>query len=536
MIFARAQLEKAKVTETYEVGQVISVNPQHTKGKQPKGRIEITVPHDGDRYFTRQAVRDVEHARTGLGGATDPDAVVGHLLLAGHDQVESLPTDIRMRGEHGVLPLAVPLTGTADLTGGRTTSLITHEYRPKYPRIIPAELAVEVLDPDMLTDDVHRMSVAESLDYLADSLANPAAAVDHYDDYADSAARAAAIEQKITEIRRQMAAEIRQSVRFQNLLMLEVTVRLALPRDPKTENKPTRDPIVRRISIDWPTITSLRTTELDVYGRVFRDGEEVEGLGWHKFPVRYNPVDRRLEWEVVRLEVVEERGDGSRARTTNYQSLPMQLLILHPGELYRTPRLKVRAEVEIPGYLMSGLDPRLFDATGKEISRDGEASREQLLDKSTRVTIDGTLVVDDAFAKRDFSPHHTIVFENIIPDEMRVADITRELRDLGFGDIENVWSDHSDPNFPNWFLSANRSQGPDQMKLWVYLEGTRTVVEHKQTTGSGNAERKQITDSGQIKLHILGSLPHDHLKMTREMNALQRALRVRYGYHRVSQE
>src|SRR5215470_18455438 len=57
MIFARALPEKAKVTETYEVDQVISVNPRRTQGKQHTGRIEITVPYDGQRYFTRQAAR-----------------------------------------------------------------------------------------------------------------------------------------------------------------------------------------------------------------------------------------------------------------------------------------------------------------------------------------------------------------------------------------------------------------------------------------------------------------------------------------------
>jgi hypothetical protein len=101
MIFARAMPERAKVTETYEVDQVISVNPQRTRGKQHTGRIEITVPYDGLRYFTRQAARDVERARGGSRPAADPDATVGHLVLAEHDRVESLPAGVRMRAEYG---------------------------------------------------------------------------------------------------------------------------------------------------------------------------------------------------------------------------------------------------------------------------------------------------------------------------------------------------------------------------------------------------------------------------------------------------
>src|SRR5215472_15574878 len=65
MIFARALPEKARVTETYEVDQVISVNPRRTRGKQHAGRIEITIPYDGLHYFTRRAAKDVELARGG---------------------------------------------------------------------------------------------------------------------------------------------------------------------------------------------------------------------------------------------------------------------------------------------------------------------------------------------------------------------------------------------------------------------------------------------------------------------------------------
>ncbi len=137
MIFARALPEKAKVTETYEVDQVISVNPRRTQGKQHAGRIEITVPYDGRRYFTGQS-RPGRRARAGRKqAAADPDATIGHLVLAEHDHIENLPAGVRMRAEYGVIPIAVPLPGTAHLTAGRSSSVITHEYQPKYPEIVP---------------------------------------------------------------------------------------------------------------------------------------------------------------------------------------------------------------------------------------------------------------------------------------------------------------------------------------------------------------------------------------------------------------
>ena len=335
MIYARATPEKAKVTETYEVDQVISVNPQRRPGKQHPGQIEITVPFDGLNYFKRQAVRDVERARGGSRPAGDPDATIGQLLLAEHDQVVSLPPGVRMRTEYGVLPITVPLPATADLTAGRNSTVITHEYQPRYPGIVPAELEIDVMDPD----DVDYMSLAEAL----------------ADNAEDTAFYASII------------GEIRQKVSFQNMLMLRLTVHLALPLNPERPNQPRKAPVVKRISIDWPTITSLRTTTLEVYAGLERNGQQAEGPEWREFPVRYNPVDRRLEWEVLRMARAEENKDGGRARTIDYQSPPMRLKIGHPGELYRTSELKVSAEIEIPGYLMSGLEPRLFDATGRAV-------------------------------------------------------------------------------------------------------------------------------------------------------------------------
>lgn len=499
MIFARAVPEKAKVTETYEVDQVISVNPQRTQGRQHTGRIEITVPYDGLRYFTRQAAKDVERARGGSRPAADPDATVGHLLLAEHDHVESLPAGVRMRAEYGVIPIAVPLPETAELTAGRRSSVITHEYQPRYPGIIPAGLEIDVMDPDA----VDYMSLAEA---LADT-------PEDRDLYA------------------KVVGRIRQKVGFQNVLLIRMKVHLSLPFDPERPNVPHLNPVVRRVTVDWPTITSLRTTELEAYAAVEQNGQQIRDTDWRPFPVRYNPVDRRLEWEVLGMGTVAENGDGGRARTINYESPPMRLLIEHPGELYRTPQLKVSADIEIPGYLMSGLEPRLFNAIGREVPGSTGIGREPLPALTTRVTINGTLVVDDAFAKRSFSPYHNIVFDDIIPEEMRVTDIRNVLKSLGFSEIEDKTTDTDDPDALEWFLRAKRRRGPDQMDLWVYVEGTRHVLEREQIMGDSRVKTKGGKATGQIRLHMLGRLPRNHQEMTREMNALQKALRDRYQYH-----
>ena len=83
---------------------------------------------------------------------------------------------------------------------------------------------------------------------------------------------------------------------------------------------------------------------------VEQNGQQIGDTRWRPWiPVRYNPVDRRLEWEVLRWQ--GRRGARRRrpGRTTNYQTLPMQLLILHPGELYRTRGSRYGQRSRSPG-------------------------------------------------------------------------------------------------------------------------------------------------------------------------------------------
>lgn len=495
-IYARANPEKVKVTETYEVEQNISVNPGHGPGgTPPAGRIEITVPYDGDRYFTRQAARDVERAISGSPPGSGQDVVTGHLLLGRHE-LAGLPEGAQMRGQYGVIPVAVPVSpaeiGDGGLAADRHACVIAHGYQPKYPEIIPAKIDIDMYDPDTL--DFMNWVDGQQV---------------------DSAWENAYYTRAITDMR--------DKASFKNMLMMSIAVTLELPFNGRGQPMP----LLRRFSIDWPTITSIDTTTLEIEV----PQEEGKELKWTEVPVRYNPVERRLEWERVRMVRPRRSKGGGRPRTRDYECMQTLLSIEHPGELYRTSKLKVRAEIEIPGYLMSGLEPRFFNAFGKEQER-----RPRL---TTHVNVNGTLVVDDAFAKRSFSPCHQIVFNDIVPDDMRISDIRNVLRNLRF-QIQDEWSYKTDPDvppdtdFPQWFLRAARSQGPDQLDLRISVEGSRHLLNRKQKKGDRHIETTQSKESGQIRLSVLGRLPRDHQEVTREMNALQKALRDRYRPHQDS--
>jgi hypothetical protein len=529
--FARAVPEKVKVTETYSVDQNISANPRLVPGKQqPTGEIEITVPYDGKDYVTRRAARDIKRATDGSSAATGTEVVIGQLVLADHYHIESLPPNVRMRGEFATVPITIPGLSDAELTDGRREAVITHEYTPRYPELIPAKIEILLLDPDSMGD----ITLAGMLE---DGRAKGLRADPGEEDLRNNSDFQAVLTKAI--------GEIRQKGGFQSEVLLQMVVYLTLPIGPDPANRPTpvENPEVRKVSIGWPTITSLHTTELKVYGTV-RNGEGgVEEPGaWRRFPVRYNPVDRRVEWEVLGMGRAEEDEHGGRSRTIAYVSPPMHLLVGHPGELHKTDKLKVTAEVEIPGYLLSGLDPHLFNAFGGKYPAFTEYSAAITQGKELRpalktvVTVNGEFTVEDTFRKRLFSPHHNIIFDDIAPDKMRVNEIFNVLKNLGFNDPESLLdeSKSADPYAPEWFLRASRSRGPDQMTLWIYVEGTRRVVERKQIMGDVQIQHTGSRETGQLRLHVLGILPRDHKEITREMNALQKALRDRYQYQMAS--
>lgn len=55
---------------------------------EPTGRITVSLPYDGDKCFTRDAVRDVEqHLKRRDPHDGDVEALIGHLVLANISQV-----------------------------------------------------------------------------------------------------------------------------------------------------------------------------------------------------------------------------------------------------------------------------------------------------------------------------------------------------------------------------------------------------------------------------------------------------------------
>lgn len=483
-LYARAIPEKVELTETYSVDQEISLNPAIQQVGDGTGRVEITMPYDGRKYFTREAVADVERV-LGSRGVGDRRATIGHLLLADHTTTTGLRGVMRPHNQAGLIPLTVPAAthdGTLDLTGDRQTCVIGYDYQPESPPIYPVDVTVYLDDLDSLTGafDTMQTLVTRGRD-------NPSWVIE----------------------------KLRQTTSFSSELLLRLVVQISVP---VKADYPSFTPVVKTMSVEWPTLTSLRSTKLYVENlRSQGDGKPIR-----EETVRYNPVKRRLEWRAV---PVRELGPGvakGEAGTRIFASAVALLTIGHPGELFKEDMLEVNAQVEIPGYLMSGIEARLFDATGR-----AQAKQPKL---TTKLNIRTTVYPADIFAGRAFSPYQQFVFDDIIPDEMRVTDIIRVLSNAGFGVEESRPQSQPDPLAPTWLLMAQRSQGPDNLDLLIAVEGRRTVLDREQIMADNNVKIIGSKESGHLKVSVLGTLPRDHKELTREMNALQQALRDLFGY------
>lgn len=489
-LYARAMPQNVEITESYSVAQEISKNPSMQLGGKRAGRIEMKIPYDGRDYFTRQAADDVKHGIAMRSGTGERKAVIGHLLLTDHARTD-LRNIMRRHNQVGVIPLAVPVTsagGSLGLTADRRTCVIGYDYQPDAPLIYPIELDIILYDPDNLS---FKFSQVERLTKLGE--AKPSEVIE----------------------------KLRQEANFSSELLLIIGVRISLP---VKKGYSRLMPIVKRMSVDWPTITSLRTTQLYIPDR----SSDWENQEVRQMPLRYNPVKSRLEWENIPVLQPGESGDDEDTGVRIYHSEEMLLNIGHPGELFREEKLEVNAEVEIPGYLLSGLEARLFSATG-----DKQGVQPKLV---TRFHIRTDLYPTDVFARRTFSPYQQFVFDDIIPDEMRITDIVTVLRNSRF-EVNEPWSgpeNKSGSQTPKWLLRARRSQGPDDLNLLVAVEGKRDVIDREQIMADSMVKLSGNKESGHLRISVLGMLPRDHKELTREMNALQQALRDRFRFQQTS--
>jgi len=500
-IRARARLKIARIEETYRFSQEISLNAGSRMADEPKGLIKLVLPYDGGTHFTRQAHRDVTDARDG-GAGSDGRAIVGFLALTSYEKT-GLEPQLGLQANFGSVPILVDLppaghsAGIDRLLADDSACVVSEKYRPEPPPVFPVHIDMELDDPDTAGSRGAVQPGGAGVDGISDMAARRAARVE--------------VIEKSPE----------RQLDFEPELWLRLTVRLHLPRAQATRVKAE----VSKVFISWPTHTSLRSLELRTRGRT---------------QLRYNPQDWHagskggLEWSSVPI-ALDKRSLGSDEASplagsdggeeaqrddemVTLSSQEMVLAIANPGDLYKQEKLSGWVEVKA-NCLLSGMEGRLYDATGKE--RPPQSFELKL---ASKITTEFSLPLYDTFANRMMTPYQWLHFHEVIPSMMRIEDIVRALRNRGFK-VKLA----PDPDPENCMITADLMHGPDPLHLVLYVIGQRYLARRERRHPGGTRFVSEV-DSGDLRILAYGSLRAESQPVVREINELRRALRERFDH------
>jgi hypothetical protein len=498
-IYARARVERVKIEEKYQYRQEISLNADVSEVGAPTGQLKIVLPYDGGEFFTRDAYADVDTVRRD-GVVPAEEAVIGFLALTDYEKTD-LEGPLELQGNYGSVPIAVRLPGrpgpdeTDQLINDNSECVISQRYQPESLRIVPVHVDMELDDPDT-AEDPDRPQRSSEVDGIADLLARFVARI------------------------KAIGNAPERRLDFEPGLWLRVTVRLHLPRGQAdgVEAK------VSKVSMSWPTHTSLSSLKLHADSRSglqYNPEQEHDGrkggLEWSDVPMSL--VGQQLDPESMRSaddSEAEEEDPEIRKELVTLSSGEMTLSITNPGDFYKQDALSGRIEVTV-NRLLSGMDARLCDAAGWPYP-----ARRSGLKLTSVVTTEFSLSLYDAFVRRAMSPYQWLYFDEVIPSALRLDDIAMALRNRGFT-VPSVRS--FDP--ADCCIEAHRMQGPDQLRLQVYVRGERHKARRERSV-DGVMTYRTAVDSGDLRLYVYGSLRGESKPVVQEINALRRALRERF--------
>ncbi|WP_433555796.1 hypothetical protein ACQPWY_25690 [Pseudonocardia xinjiangensis] len=465
------------VEERYCYEQEISRNSRIRRDGVPTGKISLRMPYDGYECFPRDAVRDVERA-VGEGSGPDREAIIGHLMFVDHEETD-LSDVLGLDGRFGAFSLRVPvrsaqLDSSDALIGDRFEHRFDATYSPSgsRPELVPLRVQVELMDPDH-SDQLFTQQRRELYNMHEDSMQSVAEAITKF-------------------------------AGFQPFIMVQVHAHVTLPPRPgKDEDLP----VVRRVRVTLPRTASVPASSVSLRGTGM-EGLQIDG--------RIGAMD----WQGTVMHRHDMTGDTAPRRFSTHA---MVLLFEQPGELFEQHEIEVEVEVEVPGELLSGAQVRMFDARGNQYIR----SRVPLAVRSV-INTKCTVILGDAFAQRYVSPFQSFVFDEIVPDSMRISDVIAALTDRRFEIVNDVpFPRGGDKKRTKRLLIARRIDGPTTMTLAVYVEGRRYPTRRESRQPIGHRYTSKF-ESGSLHIYVRGRVRGDTRNLVHEVTAFQRSLRERF--------
>jgi hypothetical protein len=476
-IFARAKPSIIRIKETYKYHANISGNPTLEEMGEPEGEILVELPFDGYEHFTRQAYADILHQYQQ--GSNELFATIGHLAVSGISS-DAFWHDVKEYPARQILGLVAPLPekeqGLGCLIEDRHRATSKHTYQPKwpevYPRPRPLSLNVDLYDERTLQDTLgDQLDVQEWLSITQE----------HY---------------------------------FERSLFFDFRIELALPSHIKFSTPPT----IKVMRLEWPVATSYHMLNLNVESR---GGDEEE------WPVIYVPDKGSVEWRDLEfrsglLSPIPKDEKASSGVGPQFFHAPIMLLnVREPGELYRKPKLICRLEIELKDVLLSDLEAKFFNATG-------ELDNSVSFETKTLIVTDIEINLEQRFNRKILSPHQHLQFEGVMPEDIRIEDISNLLKDLGFR-VDPKIKLKEEGNRRIYALPGRKTEGPDEMLIWIVASGSFAPTE-RETVIPGGKTFKTTVVSGNMELDLHAELRGNVKKLTQIMNTIHTSLKERFRH------
>lgn len=534
--FTRAFPEAIRFEETYPYRAVLSGNPSLEPVDPPEGKVRVRLPLDGYRYFTRQALKDLERQKRAH-KLVDFNARFGHLAVTGLSRRAFWPAAGADEAGRSQTVLGLDLPAPDDLrelVDDRLTAELVHTYRPPWPAVdpqpAPVHLEVSVFDERTVEDCYGSSLSRDEWLQLEPGLTFEENLTLAFDLKVSLPARLE-LPESLEPVLKSVQLDWPAATSFANLNLIlerppdylppELPEQQALPPPPEHENPlehARRMDRERRVEAERMQVLERRLA------RAARHDMPPQGAG-RRHEVSYNSFRGQIEWRDVPLEPARPdelalAGPPGSAPHV-FQSPSMRLQISDPGEIRAIEQLGFRMVVELPGLLLSGAEMQYFLATGEPLD-------DPPFHKTSRLQIDGLLFPAQRFARRVLSPVRHLHFEGVLLEDIRIEDIKALLRDLGF----RVTGDQRLPGSDSQLLhtlSACRDPGPEGIRLWFLARGNIGETTRK-TEIQGGKTFTTIVSSGSMALDVRAELRGDQDKLTGVLNSIQVHLKERFKH------
>lgn len=508
-IFARIQPKSVKVTEKYyyvadSLNHFMRVKQEQDKPKEPEGSLEVSIPYDGEKFFTPQALTDIHRQFRRIWRRATATARIGFLGFANYGR-SGLEGKSDFPLEHDALPLDVPIKGPdlpaithsrqADkLLRGYHQWYMKQTYTPKAPPAPPVKLSTQSYDEASADEFDQRLS--------------------RFFDKIDAANRGEKSKAPTSLEKQRLITFMTQQEDLQSTFSFAFQVNLQLQHNIAQKDEKNL-PKIESLTLHWPVPVAAEQVALDI-GRKKAEGSEA------KLPQVYYVPDAEqpsvLEWRDITLNL-PGKGDLPEKGPYTYKSPTMRLQVKQPGELYKVADLNGTVEIKIPQYALSGLHVQFFDATGQQSGLQTEMQ--------SQVFVDFTIGLQGYADGKAFIPYQQLQFEGLTLDRSRVTDIQMLLTNLGL--ISRAAEVTGLPGPTYYLIRGEQARGLGEIKLWILGEGTPAYT-HRTTVLPGGQSYSTSARIGHTKFYLRGQTIGNSSALLELMNKVHQNLKTLFHH------